>query len=345
MNVLFRNVAIRKTETFIRFSYRNDFSAKPQKTYSLTEAVELEFCRPLVILSVCVICEVVRMDEEIDLELSSENADIANNLKLGIFSTVSAKTVNKKIKSKIFENDHFKWIRDENEKVLEQKIVCSVCQKVYNFDSHVGTKNHLWHMERCLRRNKTITAANIDESDHIQIRDNILDDVVRFVTQDLRPFSSVIGPGFLNLANKFIQVGTLNGNVKAEIIIPHPTTVSRRLPYVAAQKRQELKEHFKAISKQGIAISTDIWTDDYQMKSFLGVNAHFVHKGSLNERTLCVRATEDKTAINIRNMLEEILAENDIAMENAVFVTDRGGKQCLTQFHFLPSFISNSNNF
>lgn len=266
------------------------------------------------------------MEENFDLDNTYEHGEIVTNLKLGIFSLISAKKVNKKLKSKIYENDTFMFVRNEEGKVIENKIACSVCHKVFNHDSLSGTSNKMWHIKRCSRKNKIITAENLEDADIIQLKDKLLDEVVQYVAQDLRPIQSIAKNGFLNLANKFIQIGTENGNVKAEDLLPHPTTLSRRLSYVTQQKRDHLREQFETISKQGVAVSTDIWTDDYRMKSFLGVNVHFIHKGSLQERTLCVQATEDKTAVNIHRSLEEILTKNEIAMKHAVFVTDRGGE-------------------
>lgn len=151
-------------------------------------------------------------------------------------------------------------------------------------------------------------------------------------TQDLCPFTSIARTGFLKLANKLIQIGNQHGNIRAESILPHPTTISNRLKFVVAEKSAEMKSQLQEISKQGVAVTTDIWTDDYKKTSFLGVNVHFIDSGSLKERTVTVAEIEDKTAVNIHKMLEETLIEYGIEMKNAVFVTDRG---CKSNYFFL----------
>ena len=118
--------------------------------------------------------------------------------------------------------------------------------------------------------------------------------------------------------------------------MPHATSLSKRVNSVADGMRAELKGVFAEKTAAGVAVNTDIWTEDYWKRSFLGVNIHYIDSGSIADRTLAVREIEETTAKNVHKVLEEILTEGGIIMQKAVFVTDRGCKFVFLGFPFYP---------
>lgn len=77
---------------------------------------------------------------------------------------------------------------------------------------------------------------------------------------------------------------------------------------------------------RGVSVTTDIWTDKFKRRSYLGVILNYIDCGILEERTLAVKEIVDKCAENIFEMLQMILSEYSIDLANVVFVTDRGGE-------------------
>jgi len=56
---------------------------------------------------------------------------------------------------------------------------------------------------------------------------------------DLRLFNVVNGHGFKNVAQSSIEVGAKYGNVNAECVLPHSSTVSRKTREVADNVRNK----------------------------------------------------------------------------------------------------------
>ena len=125
---------------------------------------------------------------------------------------------------------------------------------------------HVQHMKRCLESSKILPSEEISKSDGVKLKSDVVNAVVQYVSQDMRPYTTIAGKGFFKLANALIQTGNKYGNMKAEDIIPHPTTISKYTNIVCAKKEKELRDILRKISKQGDAITTDIWTDDFKKK-------------------------------------------------------------------------------
>ena len=136
------------------------------------------------------------------------------------------------------------------------------------------------------------------------------------------------------LVNKLIQTGATYGNFTAESIIHTPQTVSNHTSLVADDKRHKLRTYLAKQSKQGVAITADIWIDDFKKNSYLGMNVHFIESGAIRERTLCVQEIKGPQNVeNVFSVMKTILDEFSIEMKNVVFVTDRGGNRKVLVFN------------
>jgi len=113
-----------------------------------------------------------------------------------------------------------------------------------------------------------------------------------FACRDLRPFETVAGDGFVALAQAFISVGVKYCQVSAKDVIPHPTTVSRRVTDVAAKVRQEtvMPEIRNCFNKCGGGITTDMWTESYRQLGYITVTVHYItEEWKLVERVVATR--------------------------------------------------------
>ncbi|KAG0430922.1 hypothetical protein HPB47_022251 [Ixodes persulcatus] len=88
----------------------------------------------------------------------------------------------------------------------------------------------------------------------------------------MRPFDVVSGSGFKAAAEELTQIGAVCGEVNAQNILPHPTTVSRKVADVAAALKESITpENNLALHESRCAI-THMWTNGF--KKYTTVIAH-----------------------------------------------------------------------
>jgi len=118
--------------------------------------------------------------------------------------------------------------------------------------------------------------------------------------------------------------------VSAKDVLPHPTTVSRRISDVAAKIRHDvvLPDIRNCLNKWGGGITTDMWTESYRQVSYITVTVHYVtDEWKLVERVIATREFDPDlrhTAANIKQVVNAILTEFSVDPSKVVFVTDRG---------------------
>lgn len=62
-----------------------------------------------------------------------------------------------------------------------------------------------------------------------QFKKETTEKCVEFVCQDIRPYDSVSGKGFNQLAQHLVDTAAKIGKFNVSEILPHPTTVSRNI--------------------------------------------------------------------------------------------------------------------
>uniref|UniRef100_A0A3P9DLA7 HAT C-terminal dimerisation domain-containing protein n=1 Tax=Maylandia zebra TaxID=106582 RepID=A0A3P9DLA7_9CICH len=159
------------------------------------------------------------------------------------------------------------------------------------------------------------------------------DKCVQFVCQDIRPYDTISGKGFTQLAQHLVDTAARIGKFDVCEILPHPTTVSRNVEMRAQSLRKHVVEEITAtISKFGCAVTADIWTETYRKTSFLSATIHYVNEQSeLHSRVLFAAPFDpstSKTGENIRRHLLQNLRVFGIDAtdmgKKIIFVTDRG---------------------
>ena len=166
------------------------------------------------------------------------------------------------------------------------------------------------------------------------VKKNLLDDIVKWMAKDCRPFAAISGTGFKSLAQAFIKIGAKYGeNVDIDDLLPDETTVSRNLKSWADEKKTEFSSELKkAVEETSVAATTDLWTDNYVQRTFLGVTVHYVHNGKkITNRVLGIKSMdfERSTADNINIKLRSIFQAFGVdSLDKIMFVTDRGANIC-----------------
>lgn len=109
-----------------------------------------------------------------------------------------------------------------------------------------------------------------------KLKKNTTEKVVEFCSRDVRPFQIITGAGFISLAQHFVSIGAQHGEMDVTKILPHPTTVSRRVPAIKNKKLMEiLPDIQKAIQNDECAATTDGWTDDNKKNCYLSMTVHY----------------------------------------------------------------------
>lgn len=147
----------------------------------------------------------------------------------------------------------------------------------------------------------------------------------------MRPFDVVCDDGFIKVADKIIAIGAKYGSVSAKTVIPHPTTVSRRISEVANELREALMPEIQSAMKDGrCSMTLDMWTDGYKKEAYITATVHYVSaKWELSSLVLFTSdfPPERKTGENIRKEVVRRCAKLGIdegMLSNVVFVTDQG---------------------
>ncbi|KAH6926093.1 hypothetical protein HPB50_014231 [Hyalomma asiaticum] len=66
----------------------------------------------------------------------------------------------------------------------------------------------------------------------------------------MRPFNVVSGSGFAKVAQELINIGARHGSIEIQDILPHRTTVSRKLIELAEEVRKTLMPEAAAAKKE-----------------------------------------------------------------------------------------------
>jgi len=149
---------------------------------------------------------------------------------------------------------------------------------------------------------------------------------------DLGPFNIVNGAGFKNLAQSLIDVGAKYGDVKAEGVLPHASTVSRKTSVVADKVTSKFLPETKDAMRNGrCSLDAKMWSDKYSKTAYLTTTAQYVTENyelkSLVLFTADFPADEAKTGANIEKhskLALEKLGRTQEEVAEVPHVTDEG---------------------
>lgn len=212
------------------------------------------------------------------------------------------------------------------------------CGLLLAYDSKkTGTSSLIRHSKSCPGKSggsQSSLLSFVPKTVPLRAKQAVTDKCVDFCCQDLRPFSVVKGEGFKCLAQELINVGSTFGRVPVDSVLPHYTTVSKACTVKAEEKRKMLIERVKTALASGynVAMSTDMWTDDFRKMSYMAITCHFTEADfNLVGKTLTTALfpVEDaKTGKNIRRELVRLLVTKfglePSSLSRIVWVTDQG---------------------
>lgn len=178
----------------------------------------------------------------------------------------------------------------------------------------------------------------------LKVKSKFVDDCMEFCCTDLRPFDIVSGKGFTKMAKGLINIGARYGSVDANGVLPHRQTVCDRANKQAMVEKEALAGELNSVlrSNGGVAITTDMWTNDFNHRSYTVLTCHYITQGwKLEGWVLCTvefDSTLPKTAFNVHEQIEEQLTSYGISLDQVILVSDQGSniKAALKNYNWIP---------
>lgn len=144
------------------------------------------------------------------------------------------------------------------------------------------------------------------------VSNKIVKAIIYMICKDCQPFAMVERTGFRKLLK----------TMAPQFQIPDRTTIKRFIENKYTCVAQQLKEKIK---DKTVTLTTDVWTD-LQMRSYLGVTAHFLHESKTKMVTVSLSARvmdERHSAEYLKEILLAVCKEWNIKEENILaIVTD-----------------------
>lgn len=167
--------------------------------------------------------------------------------------------------------------------------------------------------------------------------------LVEFCGKDTRPMEIITGDGFKNLAQFFVEVGAMHGNIDVTKVLPHPTTVSRHINDVKTNVHEEIFPVIRnAMLNNECSATTDMWTDDFKKNSFISMTVHFIDDDFVLRKYLLftsifgdpkdTKKILQKTGENIKKEMItqfELLGYDQELLKKIKFVSDCGSNVIL----------------
>lgn len=240
--------------------------------------------------------------------------------------------------------------KDDNSSIGYVK--CDSCDKLYKHDSHSsGTSNLKRHV--CVgtvgsKKDSTqtdITGYIKNTKVPAKAKSEVTDGCVKLCCEDLRPFDIVSGDGFTGVAQILINIGAQYGRVDASSVLPHRQTVCDRAKGTAKTEKEILSTEVNKALECGIAITTDMWTDDFNKRAYSAFTCHYINEDwKLKSRVITTAefdSTLKKTAVNLNDQITKELHEFGIDachLSKVMFVSDQGSniKAALRSYKWTP---------
>lgn len=222
---------------------------------------------------------------------------------------------------------------EENDKCHLPYVSCVKCSSVLSYDSAKGGTSHLRrHADHCTSTQGNPSISNFFKTSGVPkaAKETITDKCVDFICRDIRPFTIVEGQGFIELAQALINVGVRYGQVKAEDVLPHRTTISNAVSKRAGQIKDNvvIPDVTRYVNKWGGGVTTDMWTECHTQTPYITVTVHYITDDwQLVARIIATAEFDSQlkhTGVNIRHEFEKILNTVEINSSRVICVTDRG---------------------
>ncbi|XP_015782300.1 zinc finger BED domain-containing protein 1-like [Tetranychus urticae] len=156
------------------------------------------------------------------------------------------------------------------------------------------------------------------------LKESIDEKLVWWIVDDLRPFNLVSSDGFKQYCK------ALNKNYQPL----GRKAVTEKMVKMFENKKQLVIQHMKVLNF--FAITTDLWSDTFNSRSYIGITIHFIDRHK--QFNICLAVQEFKeahTSVNIIDTINLVLTEFEIDSEKIVAtVTDSAANMVAAMRNF-----------
>ena len=214
---------------------------------------------------------------------------------------------------------------------------CNGCRRVYMYKAadggSFGTKNLIDHVRQCkgVERSGQLTLMQTMRQTPRVLKPDVealKQKEVQFCAAGYHSFLSVENSGFKSVLQTCVDLGAKYGKFDVGEILAGRKAVSRETQNLAAKTKNVIKSRLKeSIDDSTVALSIDMYTDDFRKKAYLDVHATWVERDfKLHHAVLAVRhfGTAAHTAVNISTAVNAILTEYGLSEDDTPVTTDHG---------------------
>ncbi|CAF1672427.1 unnamed protein product [Rotaria magnacalcarata] len=174
--------------------------------------------------------------------------------------------------------------QDEKCYSMKNYIACIHCKTVYRYSTTFSSTNTLSTSESAIHLTQS-TLSNYafkykprDGSDkNVKSKCNEL--IVRWISNNIRPFSIVDDEGLHELLQFFYELGVCrkDADLRIKDFMSSRYTISRHVHSMTEQTRTRFREMLsEPLENEALTLSPDLWTDRFRQISYLGVTATLI---------------------------------------------------------------------
>jgi hypothetical protein len=208
--------------------------------------------------------------------------------------------------------EYFQKIKNDDNVITS--INCKLCEAEYGASSATTTlRRHLKNVHSSTYiqndQSKQISPYTFSEQIHITIK------LIQWLIVDLQPFNIVEQEEF----QQFIY------SLDPRYVLPCRQTIKENINSLFLQRRVNIKSEFNSFMAK-IALTTDIWTSNYNNAAFLGITMHYINNYWEVKKCLLdiIPIEGSHTATLILTKLTDVLQNFNISDKIISLTTDNG---------------------
>ncbi|CAF4312008.1 unnamed protein product [Rotaria sp. Silwood2] len=233
--------------------------------------------------------------------------------------------------------------------VKQEYVMCNKCRNLLIYKHSSGTHSLFKHIRFC--QNTTNTAEGSEVQANIKqfyepsknkyyvpnrVKQEITASCTEFVILDSRPFKTIGGKGFKNLAQTIFNAGRylpVTQEVNIENLLPSPTTVSRYIDQLYDEKHKQLVSICQKLVSYTIVV--DSWKDSFTGIQYCGISLHHI---SNDWKLQCFVLgcypydLESHSATNTRKFVESKLSDFGLELNDSIYVVSDNENKMVATF-------------
>ena len=211
----------------------------------------------------------------------------------------------------------------ENEKETDF-VKCSSCSAIFANNKSSGTTTLRNHSIKCdsskdkkQRKLEDVLPAKITAT----IKKEVAKSAALFMSQDMRPLSTLDGTGIRQFLQTVIDVTkSTQGSLKIDDLLVCRKTITKSLKEIYVDKYNRIKDSLKSIKY--LSATTDHWRHSQTKRCYMCVTVQYLKNGQMINHLLSIHEVESKTTSATHDDFFKIIREFNIDDKLSIIVTD-----------------------